>query len=61
MSLLENPASFTTLPRGFYLDDQRLFEAEIGAGVVRQWLYLAHESEIPEAGDYVVRGCLARA
>ena len=27
----------------------------------RQWLYLAHESEIPEAGDYVIRRLLGES
>jgi Rieske 2Fe-2S family protein len=55
MRLLEDPASFTTLPRSFYLDDPVLFEAEMERVWYRQWLYLAHESEIPEPGDYVIR------
>jgi len=55
MPLLEDPASFTTLPREFYLDDAGLFEAELDRVWYRQWLYLAHASELPEPGDYVVR------
>src|SRR5829696_2434927 len=55
MPLLEDPASFTTLPREFYLDDLRLFEAEMERVWYRQWLYLGHASEVPERGDYVVR------
>ena len=61
MSLLENPASFTTLPRAFYLDDPALFEGEMERVWYRQWLYLAHESEIPKPGDYVIRRLLGES
>ena len=55
MTVLQEPASFTTLPRELYLDDPGLFESEARRIWYRQWLYLAHSSEIPEPGDYVVR------
>jgi glycine betaine monooxygenase A len=57
MTILDSPAAFTTLPRELYLDDLALFEAEMERVWYRQWLYLAHASEIPEPGDFVVR-CL---
>src|SRR3954454_20826496 len=35
--------------------DQEVFELERERVFGRSWLFLAHESEIPEPGDYVVR------
>src|SRR4051795_10650859 len=35
--------------------DQEVFELEHDRVFGRSWLYLAHESEIPEPGDYVLR------
>jgi glycine betaine monooxygenase A len=58
MTVLDGPTTFTTLPRAFYLDDPALFEAEMDRIWYRQWLFLAHESDIPEPGDYLVRRLL---
>jgi phenylpropionate dioxygenase-like ring-hydroxylating dioxygenase large terminal subunit len=55
MAVRENAPLFTTLPRAFYLDDRELFEAEFERIWSREWLYIAHESEIPAVGDFVVR------
>ncbi len=48
MTALDSPASFTTLPRAFYLDDAALVESEMARIWDREWLYLAHASEIAE-------------
>jgi phenylpropionate dioxygenase-like ring-hydroxylating dioxygenase large terminal subunit len=58
MTTLDPPASFTTLPRGFYLDDTSLFESETARIWYREWLYLAHTSELAQPGSYVVRRLL---
>jgi phenylpropionate dioxygenase-like ring-hydroxylating dioxygenase large terminal subunit len=55
MAVRESASSFSTLPRAFYLDDPALLEAEIDRIWSREWLYVAHESEIPASGDFVVR------
>jgi len=34
-------------PAVFALEQERIFR--------RAWLYVAHESEVPQAGDYVLR------
>ncbi|WP_413542578.1 Rieske 2Fe-2S domain-containing protein [Citricoccus nitrophenolicus] len=39
-------------------NDKELFELEKERLFSRSWLFVAHESEIPEAGDYVVRRVL---
>src|SRR4051795_3674321 len=41
------PAAIYSDPDVFHLERERLFS--------RTWQFLAHESEIPEPGDYVVR------
>ena len=45
------PAHVYGDPEIFALERDRLF--------ARSWMYLAHESEIPDPGDYVVRRVLA--
>ncbi len=45
------------IPSGIYSDDT-YFEKERELLFPRTWQYLAHESEIPEPGDYVVRRVL---
>lgn len=35
--------------------DEELFQAEVEKIFARNWNFLAHESEIPEPGDYVLR------
>lgn len=42
------------LPAHIY-NDPEVFAAEREAIFSRTWLFLAHESEIPQVGDYVVR------
>lgn len=44
---------FTVLRRAW--GDQQVFEQEMQRIFARCWQYLAHESEIPEPGDYVLR------
>src|SRR4051794_35147862 len=39
----------------FVYSDAEIFELEKRRVFARAWMYLAHESEIPEPGDYVVR------
>ncbi len=57
MTATAHPDSFTTLPRAFYLAGP-LLEAELRRIWYRRWLYLGHESEIPEPGDFVTRPML---
>lgn len=45
-------------PAGIYSDEE-LFALERERVFSRSWQYLAHESEIPDPGDYVVRRILA--
>lgn len=45
-------------PAGIYSDEQ-VFALEQKRVFARTWQFLAHESEIPEPGDYVVRRILA--
>ncbi len=42
------------LPAHIY-NDSEIFAAERETVFARSWVFLAHESEIPQAGDYVVR------
>lgn len=42
------------LPAHIY-NDSEIFAAERDAIFSRSWVFLAHESEIPQVGDYVVR------
>ena len=42
------------IPAGVYSDPE-IFELEKRRVFGRAWVFLAHESEIPDAGDYVVR------
>jgi phenylpropionate dioxygenase-like ring-hydroxylating dioxygenase large terminal subunit len=60
MAIVDRPAVFSTLARGFYLDPD-LLEAEASRIWYREWLYLAHESEIPKVGDFVVREMLGES
>lgn len=36
-------------------NDERVFRAEMDRIFTKTWVFVAHESEIPEAGDYVLR------
>lgn len=56
-ALLEEAAELLAggeLPAGIF-NDRDLFELERERIFARSWVYLAHESEIPEPGDYVLR------
>lgn len=61
LAALGSPASFTTLPRAFYLENPALFEAEIQKVWHAQWIYVAHASEIPARGDFTVRDILGES
>jgi hypothetical protein len=43
-----------SIPAAIY-NDAAIFDLERRRNIGRAWVYLAHESEIPEPGDYVVR------
>jgi Rieske 2Fe-2S family protein len=45
---------FTSFPREYYLSPE-WFEREMELVFSRQWLYAGHESEIPHAGDFMLR------
>ena len=45
------------IPAHIY-NDKEIFELEKERVFGRSWLFVAHESEMPEAGDYVVRRVL---
>lgn len=42
------------IPAGVY-SDPSIFELEKERLFRRAWIFMAHESEVPEPGDYVVR------
>ena len=42
----------TGLPREFYVDE-RVFELDLELIFYRQWLFAAHESELPQPGSYL--------
>jgi benzoate/toluate 1,2-dioxygenase alpha subunit len=46
----EGPDSFRVDPRVY--DDPEIFASEMAQIFERSWVYVGHESEIPEAGDY---------
>jgi Rieske 2Fe-2S family protein len=54
MTIIDNQRYFTNLPRDYYLSEER-YRSELDVIYAAQWLYIAHISEVPEAGDYVVR------
>jgi len=43
----------TTLPRASYLSPA-IFESEVERVLFRQWTFIAHESQLPRHGDFVV-------
>src|SRR4051812_48916324 len=45
------------IPAHIY-NDRQIFELERERVFGRAWVFVAHESEIPQAGDYVVRRVL---
>ena len=45
--------SFTSLPREAYVSAQ-VYERETEMVMGEQWHYVAHASEIPQPGDYLV-------
>lgn len=51
MTILDGP---TSIPRSYYRDDDKL-EQEFHKVFGENWVFIGHESEIPEAGDYVTR------
>ena len=54
LSVIDHGAYFTSLPREYFLSEE-IFEQELERIWRRQWLYAAHTSQLPEAGDFVVR------
>src|SRR5262249_22153766 len=46
----ESPSSFRIDPRVY--DDPDIFAAEMAQIFERCWVYVGHESEVPEPGDY---------
>ncbi|MGH2940428.1 MAG: aromatic ring-hydroxylating oxygenase subunit alpha [Solirubrobacterales bacterium] len=50
--LIDRADYFTNLPREFYVSKE-VFDKELDAVYGRQWLYVAHVSEVPERGDYL--------
>ena len=52
--------TFATLPRRYYVDDTD-FEGEMQRIWYEHRLYLAYESELPNAGDFVVRELLGES
>ena len=54
LDLVAESLSRHELPAGIF-NDPGLFELERERVFARSWIYLAHESEVPEPGDYVVR------
>jgi len=40
---------------GSIYTSQEIFEAEVEKIFHRTWMYVAHESEVPNPGDYVLR------
>jgi phenylpropionate dioxygenase-like ring-hydroxylating dioxygenase large terminal subunit len=50
--IIDRPNYFVNLPRDFYLSEER-FTKELEVIYGRQWIYVAHVSEIPTQGDYV--------
>jgi len=58
ISALTEPARRGLIPAHVY-NDQEIFELERDRLFARSWTFLAHESEIPKADDFVVRNLLA--
>lgn len=51
MTIIDGP---TSIPRSYYRDHS-VYEHELDRIFGRSWLFVGHESEIPEPGDYVTR------
>lgn len=51
---IEDALARQSLPLGVF-NDERIFALEKQRIFARSWCYLGHESEIPHAGDYMVR------
>ena len=51
MSVIDHENYFTSLPREYYLDEER-FAAELARVWNTQWVYAGHVSQIPRRGDY---------
>lgn len=51
--VIEREQVGTLLPRSYYLSDQ-VFEREVERIFMRQWTLIAHASQIPNPGDFVV-------
>lgn len=47
----ETPDSFRVDPRVY--DDPAIFEGEMDSIFARNWVYVGHESEVPDAGSYI--------
>lgn len=59
-TVIEHPTHFTSLPREYYLSDE-ILEREHERIFRKQWLYVAHGSELPSTGDYIVREVLGES
>jgi phthalate 3,4-dioxygenase alpha subunit len=63
MTMIDIPALVAQVRRGMIpahiYGDPEVFAAERDRLFARSWIFLAHESEIPAPGDYVVRRVLA--
>jgi Rieske 2Fe-2S family protein len=51
--VIEPAGLLTILPREYYKSDD-LLDREVDRIFTRQWTFVAHESQIPQAGDFVV-------
>jgi Rieske 2Fe-2S family protein len=60
MTSLDHGNFFTSLPRDYYFSEE-IFERELERIFRDQWLYVAHTSQIPKVGDYLVRDIIGES